>query len=182
MKKLGTNRIETDRLILRKFTIDDAEDMFNNWASDKETTKYVSFDPHKDVEITKKVINIWLNEYKDNGFNWVVELKETGEIIGNISIVSLKEKDDYGEIGYAYGSKYWGNGYATEALKAVIDYLLNECCFNLVEARYVPSNPASGKVMKKAGMKYEGSLRKRIKSKLNDGYEDAIYYSITKED
>ncbi len=68
---------------------------------------------------------------------WVVEIKNTHEIIGSISVMTALEKHSTCELGYCYGSKYWGNGYATEALRAVIEYLLKECDFYLVEARHI---------------------------------------------
>ena len=65
MKNIGTQRVETERLILRKITINDAEDMFNNWASDSEVTKYLTWKPHKTIEDTKEVIEFWLNDIDD---------------------------------------------------------------------------------------------------------------------
>ena len=84
--------------------------------------------------------------------------------------------------GYVFGSKFWGKGYATETLKIVIEYLIKECNFHLVEAKHHASNPASGRVMEKAGMKKDGILRERRKNKLIDGYDDLVIYSITKSD
>ena len=85
------------------------------------------------------------------------------------------------EIGYCYGENYWGKGYATEALKAVIKYLFEECEASVVYAEFMHNNPASGEVMKKSGMKYEGRLLKRIIDK--DGItNDLLSYSITSEE
>ncbi len=83
--------LETERLILRKFKIDDAEAMFNNWASDKETTKFVSFNPHENVDETRMIISNWINEYENGNYNWVVEIKDKREIIGNISVVNMRK-------------------------------------------------------------------------------------------
>lgn len=181
MNLLGTKRLETDRLILRKFVIEDAEAMFKNWASDPETTKFVSFNPHQNVDETKSILSEWIKEYEDGGFNWVVELKESGEIIGNISVIEKSKKHNNCELGYVYGSKFWGKGYATEALKVVIGYLLNECDFHLVEAKHHKSNPASGRVMEKSGMTLDGILRERRVNKHFNGYDDLVIYSIIKK-
>lgn len=86
------------------------------------------------------------------------------------------------ELGYVFWSKFWGKGYATETLKIVIEYLIKECNFHLVEAKHHASNPASGRVMEKAGMKKDGILRERRKNKLIDGYDDLVIYSITKKE
>lgn len=178
----NTKKLETDRLILRKFNNNDYIKMFENWATDENVTKYVSFEPHKNYEETKQIVNEWIKEYDNGSYNWVVELKENHEIIGNISVIELSKKHNNCELGYVFGSKYWGQGYATEALKSVLHYLIYECNFNLVEAKHHAANPASGRVMKKAGMKKDGILRSRRKNKLIDGYDDIVVYSIMRED
>jgi len=182
MKNIGTITLETKRLILRKFNIDDYKGMYDNWASDKEVAKYVSFNLHKDYNETKQILQKWIDEYDNGSYNWVVELKDTHIIIGNISVIKINQKHNNCEIGYVYGSKFWKNGYATESLKKVIDFLLNECDFHLVEAKYLASNMASGRVMEKSGMKKDGILRQRRISKINNGYDDLVIYSITKSD
>lgn len=182
MKELGTKTLETNRLILRKFTITDAEEMYNNVGKDLNVANYVSFSPHKSVEETKKIISMWIAEYENNSYHWVVELKENHQIIGNISVNEQSKKHNNCEIGYVYGSKFWGNGYATEALQKVLNYLLLECDFHLVEARHYESNPASGKVMQKAGMINDGILRERRLKKNSEEYDNLVIYSITKND
>lgn len=178
----NTKQLETDRLILRKFNDNDYIKMNENWATDANVTKYVSFEPHKDYEETKQIVSGWIKEYDNGSYNWVVELKDNNEIIGNISVIELSKKHNNCELGYVFGSKFWGKGYATESLKAVLYYLINECNFHLVEAKHHASNPASGRVMEKAGMKKDGVLRQRRKNKIVDGYDDIVVYSIMKED
>lgn len=180
MNDLGTITLETDRLILRKFKIEDAEGMYNNWATDFESNKYLSWDLHKNIDETKNLIKMWIDEYDRGSYNWVVELKDTKEIIGNISAVHFHKKDLNCEIGYCYGSKYWGNGYATEALEKVIDFFLNECCLYLVEAYHISGNPASGRVMAKAGMIKETVLKDRRINKYTKELNDLVVYSITR--
>lgn len=180
MKDLGTRRIETERLILRRFTIDDAEGMYNSWATDSECNKFMNRTPHNNIEETKSLIQLWINEYENGSYNWVVELKNTNELIGRICTISVIKKHLTAELGYCYGSKYWGNGYATEALVAVLDYLLNECDVYLVEARHMSGNPASGRVMEKAGMHKDAVLRDRKFNECTHERNDSIIYSITK--
>lgn len=175
-------KLETERLILRKITLDDAEDMFNNWASDPKTSEMLNWEVHKNVEVTKQIISRWLNEYENGQFNWVVELKDNNEIIGNITTVKYSEKNRTCEIGYCYGSKYWRHGYASEALRRVIEFFLYKTTIELVEAKHILSNPNSGKVMAKAGMKKETTLRKRHLNKKTGEIEDLIIYSITKDE
>ena len=177
---MNTKELESERLILRKFKIEDVSNVYNNWATDYETSKFLSWQPHKDIEVTKKVVQTWINEYENGSYNWIVEIKDNHEPIGSISVVN--EKDSVAEIGYCYGSKYWGQGYATEALRTVIEYLLNEEYFYLIEARHIRGNPASGKVMQKAGMKYECYLRDRKFNNVTQKRDDLLVYSIKKEE
>lgn len=182
MKKLGTLRLETERLILRRFKLNDVENVYNGWVRDKQTTKYLSWNIHKNIEETEEIIRNWINEYENGYYHWVVELKQTGDLIGSISSVNINYKNNNLEIGYCYSSKYWGNGYATEALRRVIEFLLLECDVYLIETRHISGNPASGRVMEKAGMKKDGVLRNRRINKATGEYNDLIYYSITKDE
>ncbi len=178
----NTKTLETDRLVLRKFEIEDADGMYNNWASDPECCKYLSWDVHKDVNETKELLKFWIKGYEDGCYNWVAEIKDTHEIIGSISVITAIKKHSTAELGYCYGSKYWGKGYATEALRAVIEYLLTECDFYLIEARHISGNPASGRVMEKAGMHKDAVLRDRRINKYTGERNDIVVYSITKEE
>lgn len=173
--------LETDRLILRKFSILDAEGMNKNWANDPLTNKYLSWNSHKSFDETRELIRKWISEYDDGVYNWVVELKDNHEIIGNICEEGKSIKNKSISLGYCYGSKFWNNGYATEALRRVIKYLINEEGFYIVIADHNKENVASGRVMQKAGMKYDGTLRSRKIDKNGNRY-DLVYYSITKDE
>ncbi len=182
MKNVETKTLFTDRLILRKFKIEDAPGMYNNWATDPECCKFLSWDVHKNIEETKSVIQSWINEYEKGSYNWIVELKDTHEVIGSISAITISKKHSTAELGYCYGSKFWNQGYATEALRAVTEYLLTECDLYLIEARHISGNPASGKVMLKARMHQDAILKNRRINKYTKERNDSIIYSITKED
>lgn len=182
MRKPITKTLESDRLILRKFKEEDAQEVYDNWASDAECCKYLSWDVHKDVNETKSVIQSWINEYEKGCYNWIVILKSTNQAIGSISAVTISKKHFTAELGYCYGSRFWGNGYATEALRTVIEYLCKECDFHLIEARHISGNPASGRVMEKAGMFKDAVLRDRRVNKYTGKRNDSIIYSITKDE
>ena len=86
------NKTGTQRLILRRFVIEDADDMYNNWASDPEVTRYLTWPVHSSVEVTRSLLTEWVSLYENGGyFSWAMEYKETGEVIGNISVVRLNE-------------------------------------------------------------------------------------------
>lgn len=179
MKNLGTLKIETDRLILRRIKIEDTLDMYNNWATDKETCKYLSWDTHKDLEETKNTINKWIEKYQeDNFYHWVVVLKDTNEAVGTIGVVKNTANNEIVEIGYAYGSKWWGKGYATEALKAIIDFLLYKAEISCLQAYHIEVNPASGKVMEKCGMTKDAILHFCRIDKSTGKKCNLIYYYI----
>lgn len=181
MKFIGTKKIETERLILRRLTIADSEDAFNNWCSSYDVSKYVTWEKHESVESTKKLFEMWEKEYDNpDTFRWIVELKDTSDLIGTIDVAS-KKLLPYGtcEIGYCYSNKFWGKGYATEALKAVIKYLFEEADAETIYAEFMINNPASGRVMQKAGMTFEGVVRSRINDK-DGNRNDLGSCSITK--
>jgi ribosomal-protein-alanine N-acetyltransferase len=178
----GTNTIETERLVLRKFKIEDAEGMYKNWATDKEVTKFLTWKIHESVEFTKNLLNNWIDAYKNEGtYNWIIEIKEEKEVVGNISTVKVNESNLSCEIGYCISSKYWNKGITTEAMRAVINYLFREVGFNRVVALYDTNNPASGKVMAKSNMKYEGTFR-QAGVRGNKEFYDLAQYAIIKED
>lgn len=182
MKHLGTNTIETDRLILRRFTMEDIQPMFDNWASDPEVTRYLTWPTHSSAAITAMVMTDWVEAYeREDRYNWAIILKGTDDKpIGNISVVHLHENVDAGEIGYCMGKAWWRGGIMTEALRAVIDYLFGQVGFNRLEARHDTNNPASGRVMEKCGMRYEGTLRQSARN--NQGIVDIAVRGILAEE
>ena len=178
MKHLGTKTIETERLILRRFKVEDAEAMYRNWASDEEVTKFLTWPPHSSVEITKDILKNWINDYKNkDSYNWAITIKENGdEPIGSIGVVDSNERINMVHIGYCISKKWWNKGITSEALKALIKYFFKEVGVNRVESRHDPNNPNSGKVMIKCGMKYEGTMRQADIN--NQGICDYSMYGI----
>ena len=178
----GTKTIETDRLILRQFTMDDAEPMFRNWASDDQVTRYLTWPTHESVEISKMVLTDWTSHYSEPDFyNWAIVLKENGpEPIGNISVVHVKDRTLCATMGYCMSRAHWRKGIMAEALTAVIAFLFDEVGFNRIEADHDPNNPASGRVMEKSGMRHEGILRQAGRS--NQGIIDVSRWAILKSD
>jgi ribosomal-protein-alanine N-acetyltransferase len=152
--------------------------MYSGWASDENVTKYVSWDAHRNKDETLKIITGWVKAYENNSYNWVVEIKETHELIGSISAISVSRKHHNCEIGYCYGSKYWNQGFATEALKAVINYMLNDCEMHVVEAKHYSTNPPSGRVMEKSGMIKEAVLKERRYNECINSYGDLVCYYV----
>lgn len=181
MENRGTKRLETARLILRRFVMEDAEGMYRNWASDPEVTKFLTWPTHADVNVTRALLQDWIKRYEDNAtYNWVMELKDTHEVIGNISVVKLREDISAADMGYCMGSAWWGKELMPEALRAVINYLFSEVGMNRIAACHDVNNPKSGRVMDKAGMKVEGIWRAAGKNNL--GVCDEVWHSILREE
>ena len=181
MKHLGTKMLETDRLVLRPFVREDAQPMYDNWASDPAVTKFLSWPSYKCVEDAHEILNIWLKCYeKPDFYQWAIVLKELGQPIGSISVVNSDDRVDMAEIGYCIGKSWWGRGIMPEAMSAVMDYLFRQVQMQRIEAGHDPENPASGAVLRKCGLKYEGTLRRRIRS--NRGITDVNWYSVLKEE
>lgn len=181
MNHIGTMQLETDRLILRRFTIDDAESVFNNWTSDDEVTKYLTWPTHKNVDVSREYMEYCVKGYADSSFyQWAIELKDTHELIGNISVAKVIDKIDSLGLGWVIGRKYWGNGYTAEAALKVIEFLFDKVGANRIYAEHDVNNPNSGRVMQKAGMKFEGVLRQSGLN--NQGIVDLAHYSIIKSE
>lgn len=181
MKHIGTKELDTPRLILRRFTMEDSEPMYRNWASDPEVTKFLTWPTHGSVEISRMVMADWVSGYeKDDFYQWAIVPRELGEPVGSISVVSLNDKVELVQIGYCIGKPWWHRGYMSEALKAVLDFFFEEVGANRVEAVHDPRNPHSGGVMRKCGMKYEGTLRQYGWN--NQGVCDICWYGILAEE
>lgn len=180
MNHVGTQTIETERLILRRFSKDDAQAMFDNWASDAEVTKFMTWPPYEKVEDAKGYLEYVENSYADGELYWAIELKEIGEPVGAISVVSMKEAVKSVEIGYGIGRKWWHKGITSEAFAAVIKFLFDNTDVNRIEAGHDTKNPNSGRVMLKCGLKYEGTLRQAGLN--NQGICDTAIYSILREE
>lgn len=149
----GTREIHTDRLILRRFTLDDANEMLDRWANDAEVTQFLSWQPHGTIEVTKAVVNDWVNAYSFlNVYHWGIVYDN--QLIGSISLLQPNDELAEAEAGYCLSRGFWGKGIMAEALSAVIDYAFSEVGFQRIHAKHDIRNPNSGKVMQKCGMKY----------------------------
>ena len=179
MKKLGTKTLETDRLVLRKFRIDDANEVFANYGNDDEVTKYLRWPTYKNVEaVTSYLGNVILGYDDLNNYNWAIELNSNGEVIGNISVVEMQANRNQVEIGYVLSKKYWGKGIAVEALKRVINFLIEEVKVNKITLKADTRNLASLAVAKKAGMELVEVTIQDFKN--NSGVCDLAHFEIKK--
>lgn len=182
MEHCGTQRIETNRLVLRRFRVEDASAMYKNWASDPEVTRYLTWPVHADVQVTEYLLGQWIRAYEDaDVYQWAIVLKENGDHpIGSIAVVKKDEDVSMVQVGYCIGRNWWRRGITSEALAAVMDFLFDKVKAERIEARHDPRNPNSGAVMRKCGMKYEGTLRSADRN--NQGICDVCFYSMLRSE
>lgn len=177
----GTIEIATERLYLKRIEKSDATSMHSNFAGDDRVSQYMSWDSFKTVKDVEKCIDEWQEEYKkDDTYYWGIYLKSSNEIIGTVYLLTEDSIAKVASLSYCIGYSYWDNGYTCEAVKAIIDFAFTNVGYNRVEAYHAKSNTQSARVMQKAGMKLDGTLRQRCKT--FNGFEDCIYYSILKEE
>ena len=129
----------------------------------------------------EQVLGMWLESYADPAFyQWAIVPKELGEPVGTISVVQMNEKIDLVHIGYCIGHAGGHQGITSEAFGAIIPFFFREVGVNRIESRHDVNNPNSGKVMKKCGLQYEGTLRQADWS--NQGIVDVSYYGLLRQD
>ena len=181
MKLTGTQPLETSRLNLRRFRMEDADAMYRNWASDPEVTRFLTWPTHPSADVTRMVLQGWVARYAEgSSFNWAIVPKGEEQPVGGISVVHLDAEAGIAEIGYCLGHAFWGRGYMPEALRAVIDYLFGTAEVNRIVARHDARNPKSGRVMQKVGLRLEGVLCGAGRN--NQGVCDDVVYGLLRTD
>ena len=168
--------LTTPRLILRPFCEKDIPAAYRNWCSDPEVTRYLRWEAHHQVEKAERMLQQWLSRYASGEtYYWGITLKD-GEMIGSIGVDITSAFDLQGSLGYKIGSRWWHQGYAKEAAKAVIDYMFRFTDLERLDAYHAVENAASGRVMAAAGMRYEGLLRSYYRTRA--GFHDCALYAI----
>ncbi|MCL2386428.1 MAG: GNAT family N-acetyltransferase [Defluviitaleaceae bacterium] len=165
--------LESERLILRKIREEDAAGLLE-WASDPETVKWLTWGGLSTLEEAHGTI---LNYYLTLPCFFAIEHKKDRKYIGNIDLRLIPEHDKTGT-GYVINRKYWGKGYMSEALRTIISFAFETLELNRVESHHYTANPASGRVMEKAGMIKEGIA---IQSEKVKGIiHDCVLYGIVR--
>ena len=179
MHHKGTIELRTPRLLLRRFTPEDAQAMFDTWAYDSRVTRYLTWLPHGSPVFTRELLENWCASYeRPEVYNWAIEYK--GMPVGNISVVRMDETDGYAELGYCLGTAYWNTGIMTEAASAVIDFLFSEVGAGRVGISHAVENPASGRVALKCGLTFEGTRQAAYRT--SDGaLHDLNVYGIRRD-
>ncbi len=168
--------LQTERLILRAFQMDDAPAV-DKYVSEKEIAATTLNIPHP---YTLEMAEEWIGTHKEafeNGqaVRFAITLGDSGELLGAIGL-EITAAHERAEMGYWIGLPHWGKGYCTEAAIAAIQHGFDSLGLERIFATHLRRNPASGRVMLKAGMKHEGRLRHHIK-KWGE-FEDLEMYSL----
>ena len=175
MNHIGTKTIETERLILRRFTEEDAQEIYEGYVNQENFLYYANKEKRtlqEEIDSLKGIEEKYNNlEY----YNWLITLKDNKKVIGAIHL-NVDNYNESVEFNYAIDDRYQGNGYMTEALETIKNYFLDEIKVNRIFGGCEVNNIASKKVMEKCNFIYEGTLRNHLK--LRDGYHDMYIYSI----
>lgn len=173
--------LTTPRLRLRKLSMEDAEDYFRHLGSSEAVTRCMLWNPHRDISESVSSIRKVLRRYEeDSCYRWGIALKETDSLIGVLELLRFDEETGSCSFAYMLGENFWGNGFCTEALTAAFNFAFTQMKATAITADHFTENPASGRVMEKAGMH-----RVRIlpgKYQKNSKYHDAVEYTITIEE
>lgn len=149
--------LETNNLYLRFLDVNDHLAIYNNVSHDKEVLKYfiMNYQEEIDPDIVRRIINFAL---KNERYVFSIVLKKTNEVIGFcLQCSSPSKQNNTVELGYAIGKKYWNQGYGTECLQALIDFMFSLGIHKVI-ANHITENKASGRIMQKCHMLYQGTL------------------------
>ena len=171
--------LETERLRLRKPVLEDVEEIFRQYAQDAEVTKYVSWRAHESKDETREFLQGCLQAMAcRKSFHWVIARKDDHQLLG---MMAARVDGHKWELGYVLARGHWGRGYMTEAVKALVDWAVQQSEIYRVWAVCDVDNSASARVMEKAGMRREGILRRwSVHPNMSDQPRDSYCYAIVK--
>jgi [ribosomal protein S5]-alanine N-acetyltransferase len=154
--------LETPRLILRRAKGADVDPIFA-WAKDPEVTRYGGWDAHKNLSDTQEFVDNCFKQYAEFGLGpWIIERRDNGRVVGTCGFGEVNRAHRYAAMGYFLARDEWGQGFGTEAARAVLNFGLGPLGMQRVEAHCAVENTASEKVLTKIGMHFEALLRARM--------------------
>ncbi|MGK0389825.1 MAG: ribosomal-protein-alanine N-acetyltransferase [Maribacter sp.] len=175
--------LETERLILRAFKETDVKNIFATYSED-EVTKYYDLESMKSENEAIEITEVFKTRFENGiGIRWAIELKETREYIGDCGYNPWSKTNRKAEIGYALISKYWGKGYAIEAIKSILHYGFRELDIvklNKIMAMIDPRNEKSIQLVEKLGFQHEGTLKEHVLEK--GVFVDMAVYAILEKE
>ncbi|MDA3731232.1 GNAT family N-acetyltransferase [Niameybacter massiliensis] len=171
--------LETTRLVLRPWTLEDVEDLYD-YAKDPRVGPNAGWPPHKDKEMSKKIVESFIKA----GDVYAIELKFHHKVIGSIGLHEISKKDEFGvmeqrEVGYVLHPEYWGMGYITEGVKAVLSYAFEVLHIDVIWCSHFEFNERSKHVIERCGFKYSFTENKRL-NLLEKQEVKCLCYSLTR--
>lgn len=174
---VGTQPIETERLLLRPFAYTDDHDMLRYWVADEKIQSLYSEPTYTTKEAVKGLLDKYIGGYaKPDYYRWAVIEKASGACIGQIAYFLVDSNNQFGEIEYCIGSAFQCKGYATEAAKAVIRYGFEQIHLHKVQICTKTINQPSKRVIEKCGLTFEGTLRDYFY--MDGTFVGRLYFSI----
>lgn len=178
--------LESKNLKIRKFKIEDAEDIYKNLATERKLEKCLGYNIHESVEQTKKMVSSYIYEYEANELVWAIEEKQSNSAIGFINALEVSNLNKYCNIKFGIAFKYIEKHYMEEALNCVLEYIFSEKNFNMVVAKFCDGNKEitnyKTAILEGIGMKKEAVLRNRRINEKTGIIENQVIYSITKDE
>lgn len=170
--------LETERLILRGWRPEDLEDLYE-YAKNPEVGPMAGWAPHSDRMQTLEA----LKAYMESGDVWAIELRETGKVIGQLRMYPNEDKGNFiaRYISYALSADYWGHGYMTEAVKAVIKYAFEELEIDMLTVFHSPDNVRTKRVIEKCGFVYDVTIEKAYTDYDGKVSDHVCYYLMKSE-
>lgn len=167
---------ENNKINIRKFNNNDYLSCFKNWCSDIEVTKFLSWQPHKNANETKIIIEKWINDYKNKIYQFAI-VNSKNEPIGSIGINKVINEETI-HIGYALSKQYWNLGIMTRVLKLFIDFIKNNTNYKYIQTFCNKENFASIKVLEKNNFELLGLTPNKIKDNYNFTHNLYFLYKI----
>lgn len=178
---IGTQTIETERLLLRRFEYADDDTMLRYWIADERIQSMYAEPVYTTKEEVKELLNKYISSYKNEDYyRWAIILKESGECIGQIAYFLVDSKNHFAEIEYCIGAEFQRRGYATEATKAVIRFGFEKMHLHKVQICTKEINIPSKRVIEKCGFTYEGTLRDYFYR--NGEYTGRLFFSMLRNE
>ncbi|MEI3401061.1 MAG: GNAT family N-acetyltransferase [Clostridia bacterium] len=178
--------LETENLRIRKFKIEDAEDIYKNLATDRRLEDCLGYNVHQSVEQTRKMISSYIYEYEADELVWALEEKQNNSVVGYINALEFSDFNKYCNIKFGIALKFIEKHYMEEALTRVLEYIFNEKDFNMVVSEFYDGNKQVNDfkttILEKLGMKKEAVLRNRKINEKTGLEENQVIYSITKDE
>ena len=170
--------LTTERLLLRPFHEDDVQALYD-YSKDEAVGRNAGWKPHESLLESDDILHL---VFLDQPSVWAIERRSDGRLMGSIGLItdSARQYGSARSLGYALGIRYWGQGYMTEAVRAVVRFGFEKMSLDVISATCYPDNLASRRVLEKCGFQYEGTLH-RAEMLYNGEIKDHLHFYLTHE-